>query len=112
VRRRHHELGGLLVRLEVPREVVVRIREEVLDGVAGAPAHGEARLLGQCWGAVGLLRGGHEGEDGGLLVGAQLRGADGSRSHLAIPPRSAFTGLGRKFMKSKPVTAHTTPFWG
>ena len=112
MRRRHHELGGLLVRLEVPREVGVRIREEVLDGVTGAPAHGEARLLGQRGNAVGLLRGGDEGEDGGLLVGAQQRGADGSLGHAAIPPRSAFTMPGRKFTKSQPATAHTTLFWG
>ena len=109
---RHHQLRRLLVRLEVPSEVGVRIREQVLDSVTGAPTYGEAGLLGQRGNAVGLLRGGDEGENGALLVGVQQRGAEGSLGHAEIPPRAAFTMRGRKFMKSQPTTAHTTWFWG
>ena len=114
MRGRHDELGGLLVRLEVPREVGVRIREQVLDGVTGAPAHGEARLLGQRGNAVGLLRVGDEGEDGALLgrrSAARCGGVAGW--HAEIPPRAAFTMPGRKFTKSQTRhRASRTPFWG
>ena len=72
VRGRHDQLGGRgllpLVDLEVADEVVVRIREEVLDGPSGASARGEQRLLGHRGDPVLLLRGGDEGEDGGLAA--------------------------------------------
>ena len=80
------ELGGRgllpLVDLEVAREVVVRIREEVLD--RGRPEwRGEQRLLGHRGDPVLLLCRGDEGEDGGLLLIGEPGGADG-RGHAAI----------------------------